>query len=329
LKINVLNDKIFKIKTFELAKDGYLMKIEKVSIIGLGALGILYANHFSKKLERENLKIIADSNRIEKYKKEGIYCNGEYCDFNYASHEEKTEPADLVIFSVKFGGLEAAIKMMKNQIGKDTIIISTLNGITSEKIIAKDYGEEKIVHCVAQGMDAVKLGNELTYKNMGILCFGEIEAVESGKNVKSIADFFDRVNLPYEIDNNMHKRMWGKFMLNVGVNQTVAVYEDNYGIIQKEGEARDTMIAAMREVIELSKLENVNIEEDELEYWLKVLGTLSPEGMPSMRQDMVAKRFSEVELFSGTVIEMGKKHNIKTPVNLMLYEKIKEMEAKF
>lgn len=305
------------------------MRIEKVSIIGLGALGILYANHFSKRMKKEDLRIIADKKRIEKYKSEGIYCNGEYCDFNYVSFEEKSEPVDLAIFSVKFGGLDDAIRMMRNQIGKDTIIVSILNGITSEEIIGKTYGDEKLVHCVAQGMDAAKLGNELTYTSKGILCFGELNSNDSGENVKAVADFFDKVHLPYEIDNNMHRRMWGKFMLNVGVNQTVAVYETNYDGIQKEGEARQTMISAMKEVIELSKKIDINIEEKDIDYWLAILDTLNPEGMPSMRQDMLAKRYSEVDIFSGTVIEMGKRHQVRTPVNEMLYKRIKEMEAEF
>lgn len=305
------------------------MRIEKVSIIGLGALGVLYANHLSKRMKKENLRIIADHKRIEKYKTEGIYCNGEYCDFNYLSFDEKCDPADLVIFSVKFGGLEDAIRMMENQIGKNSIIISLLNGITSEEIIGETYGHEKLVHCVAQGMDAAKVGNELTFKNKGILCFGELNADDSGENVKAVAEFFDKVEIPYEIDNNMLRRMWGKFMLNVGVNQTVAVYETNYEGIQKEGEARQTMIAAMKEVIELSKKIGINIEEKDIEYWLAILDTLNPVGTPSMRQDTVAKRYSEVDIFSGTVIEMGKKHHVKTPVNEMLYNKIKEMEAEF
>ncbi len=47
----------------------------------------------------------------------------------------------------------------------------------------------------------------------------------------------------------MLRHMWGKFMLNVGVNQAVAVNECDYGGVQREGPARDTMIAAMREAL--------------------------------------------------------------------------------
>ena len=62
---------------------------------------------------------------------------------------------------------------------------------------------------------------------------------------------------------------------------------------------------------------------------LNVLDPLSPEGKPSMRQDMEAKRLSEVELFSGAVLERGRKYNVSTPVNEELYRRIKEIEAQY
>ena len=57
--------------------------IKKVSIIGLGALGVMYAEHLSQKMKFEDLRIIADQKRIDRYKEEGIYCNGKKCQFNY------------------------------------------------------------------------------------------------------------------------------------------------------------------------------------------------------------------------------------------------------
>lgn len=300
------------------------MEIKKVSFIGLGALGILFAHHLSKKMDKENLRIIADQERIERYEREGVYNNGERCDFHYVSPEENVEPADLLIFTVKYDGLEAAIDAVKNHVGENTIILSALNGISSEKMIGDVYGMDKVLPCVAQGMDAVKVGNQLTYANMGIFCFGDHEPNIISEKTKAVARFFEAHDFPHEVESNMVRRMWGKFMLNVGVNQTVAVYESNYGEIQKEGPAREMMIAAMREVITLSEKEGIYLNEDDLEYWLAILATLSPIGKPSMAQDVEAKRITEVELFSGTVLELGKKHGIATPVNQELYENINQ-----
>ena len=82
-------------------------------------------------------------------------------------------------------------------------------------------------------------------------------------------------------------------MLNVGVNQVVMVCEGAYGTIQAPGKPREMMIAAMREVLELSRYEGVRITEDDLHFYVDLMNTMSPQGMPSMRQDGLAHRRSE------------------------------------
>jgi 2-dehydropantoate 2-reductase len=96
-----------------------------------------------------------------------------------------------------------------------------------------------------------------------------------------------------------------------------------------EGEAQNTMIAAMREVIPISEKERVPLTEEDINYWIKVIKSLHPDGRPSLAQDIDARRPTEVELFSGTVIRLGKKHHIPTPVNQFLYNRIKAMEKEF
>ena len=306
-----------------------MKEIKTVSVIGLGALGILFGHHLSKKMHWEDLRIVADGSRIAKYQKEGIYCNGEPCKFRYMTPEEPCEPADLLLFTVKFNSLEKAIRSVKSHVGEDTIILSALNGISSEEMIGEAYGQDKVLYCVAQGMDGIREENRLNYEHMGMLCFGDREPGIISEKARRVEHFFKKVDLPHEVETDMKKRLWGKLMMNVGVNQTVALYESNYGVIQKEGKARGTLIAAMREVMLLSEKEGILLTEEDLNYWLGVLDSLNPEGKPSMRQDLEAGRFSEVDLFSGTVMKLGEKHGIETPVNRMLYEKIKEMEEEF
>ncbi len=305
------------------------MEIKTVSIIGLGALGIMYAQHLSKKLPKGRVRIIADKDRIKRYQIEGIYCNGELCDFHYVTPEEVVEPADLLLFTVKFDGLEDAIKSVKNHVGENTIFMSALNGIISEKMIEDAYGEDKVLYCVGQGMDAVKVGNQLSYDHIGLLVFGDKEPGILSENTKAVDAFFNETELPHEIETNMRRRLWSKFMLNVGVNQTVAIYKSNYGEVQQDGVARDTMIAAMREVIKIAAKEGIELTEADIEYWLNILSTLNPKGKPSMAQDVDAKRLSEVELFSGTVLQYAAKYNINVPINKMLYDKISLIESEY
>jgi 2-dehydropantoate 2-reductase len=302
------------------------MTIKKVSIIGLGALGVLYAHHLSKIMPKQDLRIVADQDRINRYVKDKIYSNGEICDFQYVAPEQVVEPANLLVFAVKFNNLKEAIEAVRGHVDDNTIIISLLNGIASEEVIGRAYGLEKIVYCVAQGMDAVKVENSLTYANMGLLCIGDREPGLISDKTNSVDCFMTNMEIPHAVETQMYRKLWSKFMANVGINQSLAVFGGQYKDVQMEGEARDVMIAAMREVIVLSEKEGIFLDEDDLQYWLKIISQLSSQGKPSMRQDVEAQRYSELELFSGTVLDFGKKHDIQTPVNLMLYKKIKDIE---
>ena len=44
-------------------------EIKTVAIVGLGALGILFGHHLSKKMPFDDLRIIANQNRIDRYKR--------------------------------------------------------------------------------------------------------------------------------------------------------------------------------------------------------------------------------------------------------------------
>ncbi|MFU0833224.1 MAG: 2-dehydropantoate 2-reductase [Oscillospiraceae bacterium] len=301
--------------------------IQTVSIVGLGALGTMFSHFFSQQLPLGNLRIVADAQRIKRYQSEGVYCNDESFPLTYLTPDIK-DFADLVIFAVKFNGLEKAIQTARNQVGPQTVILSLLNGISSEEILGKEFGTEKVLYCTAQGMDALKVGNRMYYKNMGTLSVGD-PYHRCGNRLQELTDFFDRIGFPYDCPVDMEKKLWGKLLLNTGINQAVTVYETNFGGVQKPGPARDTMIAAMREVIAIAQAEGIALDQTDLEFWLDLIDKLNPDGKPSMRQDAEAHRKTEVDLFSGTINALGKKHGIPTPVNQELYRKIKEIESTF
>lgn len=304
------------------------MKIQTVAIIGQGALGILFGKLLTDALGKENVSFIASPERIQRYKTKGIYCNGEKCDFSYLSPEKTRNPVDLLIFAVKFPALEDAIRDVVAFVNPNTILLSLLNGISSEEIIGKALGEEKVVYCVAQAMDATREDNKLIYSNAGYLIIGEKDNQISPK-ITVLSTLFDKVGIKYRIASDIQKVMWNKFMLNVGINQVTTAYETNYGGAQADGEPRTTMLAAMREVQQIADAKGIELTSQDIDDWMKVLEPFNPELMPSMRQDSAAGRPTEVELFSGTVLKMADQLGIDVPVNRFLYHKINEIESRY
>ena len=60
-----------------------MKKIEKISIVGLGAVGSAYAGQMLPFLPRENIRVIADGARYVNYRYEGININGSTINYDY------------------------------------------------------------------------------------------------------------------------------------------------------------------------------------------------------------------------------------------------------
>ena len=303
-------------------------KINKTAIVGMGALGLLYGQKIAEVMGKDSVSFILDDDRFEAYKNRVFTCNGKQLDLKMQRSSVK-ETFDLVIVAVKYNGLSSALETMKNCVGENTIIISVMNGISSEKIIGKRYGMDKLLMTVAQGMDAMRDGSNLVYTKYGLLFIGNPDEAKSDENLLAVKDFFDKVEMPYKIEENIMYRMWAKWMLNVGINQTCAVFDTTYEKATTPGKIMDIFVNAMKEVVELSKHEGINLKDSEVQTYIDIIKTLAPDGFPSMAQDRKACRLSEVEMFAGTVIELAEKYKMDVPVNKFLYDEMKKIEADY
>lgn len=300
--------------------------IKKVAIVGIGALGMMYGEHILAS-GKADLAFIMDENRLVKHKDDVYTVNGKRQSFKFLSPKD-AYCMDLIIVATKFNGLDDAIEEIAPFVGENTIIFSVLNGITSEEKLIERFGKKNILHCVVLGMDAVRNGNDLVYQHKGVVKIGAVYDINN-EALDNVCAFFEAIALPYSKEPDILHALWAKLLLNVGINQTCMIYETTYGGAFDNNEARENMYAAMHEVIDVAQAEGVNLTEKDLIASVNVLKGLAYEGMPSMRQDGLAKRKSEVDLFAGTIIALGKKHGIPTPVNDIYYNKIKEIERTY
>ncbi len=112
--------------------------IRRIALVGLGALGIMYGDFFAEKLGTENVVFLADETRCRRYGTARVTCNGRTDHFRFMTPETYRTAcgeADLLFFCVKGTALTAAINEVRPVIGPDTVIVSVLNGITSEDVI--------------------------------------------------------------------------------------------------------------------------------------------------------------------------------------------------
>jgi len=291
-------------------------------------MGASYASKFYE-IDTNCISLVATGDRYDRLKEKGLIVNDKHYFFNVIRPEEKTPPSDLIIVAVKHHQLEEAIRDITNRVGKNSVILSIMNGIESEEQIAAAYGADKLLYALAVGIDATRYGNSITFSQQGKLFFGDAHNPRLSERVVRVQSLFDQAGIIYEIPEDMIRTLWWKFMINVGVNQASAALGAPYSVFQNSREARELMESAMKEVITIAQAEGIHLVDQDIEEWNSFLATLSPQGKTSMLQDVEAKRKTEVEMFAGEVIELGKKHGIPTPINQTLYRFIKVIEESY
>lgn len=301
---------------------------ERTAIIGAGALGVMYAGAITQ--AGRSAVFVADGERARRLSATPLLLNEKPIDVEIDEWGVRTYTR--IIVAVKHHHLPGVVQQLPRIVESDTTIISVMNGIDSERLLAAALGDEndpRVLYAMAAGMDAVRDGSTIRNTRLGTIFFGERHNIDGrpSARVAALQRFFDEVGIAWKTPADMERALWNKFMLNVGINQWSAVLRARYGVFHTSESARRLMRRAMGEVLLIAQHRGIHLDERDIEDWFGVVNTLSPDGKTSMLQDIDAGRKTEVEMFAGRVVEMGTEVGIPTPVNEVLLEAIHTLEV--
>ena len=290
--------------------------IHSVALIGLGAIGILYAARLAARAPA-GLRIVADAGRIARYKADPPALNGQRLDLNYVTPDRPGPPADLVLVAVKSTGLAAAIPAMAPLLAEHSQILPLLNGITAQDILAEAFGWPRVLYGFVYCSSAMRVGNSVVQGGGEKIVFGEATNRPPAPRVRAVADFFDLAGIRHDVPADMRAAQWKKFILNVGINQAQALLRAPSCEIQQNPEALLLARNLMEEAAAVGAALGV-AGAAAVPAWAEgvILGA-APENRTSMLQDVEAGRVPEVDLFAETVCRLGKQYGIPTPANEM------------
>ncbi len=299
-----------------------MSEIEKVLVVGRGAVGGLFGSLIEEKVGND-FAFLVDEKRKQRYEASEYRINGVSRIFSYVTNRD-AYPVDLVLITTKMKDFDAALTMIEPFLKEDTILISGLNGIVSDDLLMERY-PKPVIRAISQKMDAKYEGDSLSYTKTGELVIG-MEKSGQEESFAKLCAFFDRIDFPYVVSNDIIHDQYSKLMLNCAINQICAVYQCTYGKVCSHPLLYDLFYKTMKEVQHVFAAYEVAIDDQEINAWIETIQNLDPNSMPSMAQDRLARRKSEVMLFSGTLIPMAEKKGIETPFLSMLYEKILQYE---
>lgn len=299
------------------------MKINTVAVIGAGAVGAYFNTGLTERLG-DRLMVIAEGARAERLKRDGLIVNDRQFHFNVCTPEEAGK-VDLVIVSVKYGALKEILPMIETLTGEHTIVMSVLNGVDSEEVIAKRIGEEHMIYSVmkiaSRRTEQIRYNPDIT---LGVF-FGEKDGSIS-ERILAIRDLFEGTPVHYQIRENIIQEIWYKYALNVSRNIPQAILCCGYGAYLTSEHVAAISDRMREEVVRVAAAKGIDISDPDNAAGKNV--DLPPDARFSTLQDLDARRPTEVDMFCGTMVRLGRELGVPTPFNEFALHAVKALEEK-
>ncbi len=302
-----------------------IMKIKSVAVLGAGAVGSYVIWGLSEKKDIR-LGVIASGERAKRLKNKGCKINDTVYHPEVWTPEE-AHGVDFLIVSLKYGALPGALDDITAVTGENTVIMSLMNGVDSEEIIAEKVDAEHLLHAVIKVAshkenDGYVFNPEAT---LGII-FGEVSAPYDSERVQAVLDLFSGTGLHYRATDCILEEIWSKFRLNVCNNLPQAILGAGVGCYRDSVHMKAISDGLRAELMTIAEAKGIDISKADVSSGRG--SAVPPTARYSTLQDLDAGRHTEIDMFSGALIRMGKELGIPTPYNEFTYHMIKALEEK-
>lgn len=302
-----------------------------IAVVGAGAMGCLYGGLLHTKGHKAVL-IDLWAEHISAINQHGLTIETDQGQKNIRipakyAHEITSEPDLLIVFTKTFHTLKA-MEEAKSFIGKQTTVLTLQNGLGNVEKIEQFVSTDKIIAgvtnfpCDLVGPGRIKTTGSGQTKIMSV----------NGKRTKQLENIqraLDDAGFNCEISNEVYASIWEKVAFNAAINALTAVTMVKVGQLGSVPQGVELACQVVDEVIEVANQKNIPARKDEVVRTLKRIFVEHSQHVPSMLQDVLAQRHTEIEAINGAVALEAAKMNIPVPATEVLYKLIRVIEQSY
>ena len=302
----------------------------KIAIIGTGGVG----GYFGGKLAQNGNEVtfLARGEHLKAIRKKGLKVKSILGDFviNPARATDKINEigvVDVVILGVKAWQVKDVAKELKMIINDKTVVIPLQNGVLATEELSAEINPRNIIGGLCKIISRIESPGVINH--FGIeptIVIGELNG-ENSKRIRTINEIFNDSGINSKISEDFSSELWKKFIA-ICVSGLLAVSRSTYGVVRELKETRGLMKAVLSEIYTVSQKAGINLQHDIVEKTLDFIDTYPYDSTSSLTRDVWDGKPSEIDYQNGTVVNLGKKYNVETPVNEFIYNCILPMELK-
>ncbi len=306
---------------------GYL----SVCVMGVGGVGGYFggklAHTFSSNPESPvNIFFVARGKQLEAIKQNGLVLKSPEFGSIRCRPKLATErisdlpPIDLFFICVKGYDLTEVAASIKDYIKEKTIILPLLNGAdVRERLRTKVKTGIILPACVYISVHIEEPGVVAHIGKPGKMIFGK-DPDHPDYIPHEIFRVFEKSSIDYEWKDDANPAIWEKYLFIASFGLVSARYHRTLGEILEEPLLREEVIGIMNEVHSIALKKNIRLPDGIVDLSLKNAAMFPHDTQTSLQRDIQQKKGkSELELFGGTIIDLGKKLGIPTPTTRKIY----------
>ena len=305
----------------------------KIAIIGTGAIGSIHAMRMSR-AGYDVWAIDQWSDHVAAINEAGLRVEGPdgidtAPDLHASTRLEDAGPCDLYLIITKASGVGSAAEAIAKSAPQHALIVTIQNGLGAKENIARHLPTENVLLGIAEGFGAsVKGPGHAHYTAMRQIRLGELNGGLSNRLLK-LRDIWRSAGFNANAFEDIQQLVWEKFLCNVALSAPCTVFGCGPAELRANPVWWDISLNCVREAYACGLAEGVNFSFDDPISYVTDFAAGVKNALPSMRQDYLARKPSEIDAINGMVPVVGARHGIDTPYNHMLSTIIRAHEATF
>ena len=311
------------------------MKLERVCIVGAGAIGSLLVGHLGTIIDTTVLT--RRQEHADALNRDGLKVSGK--SELQAKVQASTDPADLgdidlVIIATKALAVEASAKMIAGRF-PNAHVLMIQNGLGCEEMVHK-HGDWPIISGVTFMSGTRHSDTHVEYELDTATWMGPwAETNASYEDVKQVEELVNRSGLIAEAYEDLLPHQWSKLIFNSAVNSISAVtdlpHAKPFAFENELSDLGHLVHDMMDEAKAIAKARGVELADDPWEMNVRAVNKGSTSGedyahVPSMLDDVRNKRLTEVDWITGSIVREAKKAGVPAPYHETMYRLVKAFE---
>jgi 2-dehydropantoate 2-reductase len=302
----------------------------KISIIGPGAIGLLFAG----KLQKTNNEVILIDHRKDRaalMNKEGIVFESSEDNYTFKVPVEtdinKAADSDLVVIAVKAYHTEDVARSL-HSINYKGYALTLQNGYGNTDIL-KDYiPEKKIIAGITSEGANLKDYRHVKHAGRGKTSFGFLSDNQRENRVlPDISGTLDDAGFETDVSHDTRSLIWSKLIINVGINALTAILKVQNGRLTESEDSRSLMHDLVNEAVLVSEKTGIKLPYSDPLKKVEEVCRLTAENYSSMFQDVKYSRKTEIDFINGAVVSEGEKTGVECPLNKSITNIIHALES--